>query len=254
MPTCRDRLAEKKLERREVFKRDSNDGPVVAWLRSFFGFELLHCWIERYTARRLRKLGQLDESFATKDEADAPIQAAIERYWVVWTIGVVALYSATWCALRQEQSNPLVFPNLRLAAYLISLGFCVYRAIDIVAVDVRLVILQPYRTNNFAHAISLFFLQVVQVVVCFAVFYIVCAQWSGDRFVSDPCELGIWSSIVAPIYFSTTTIATVGFGDLAPQDWPGQCLVVLQIFVGIGLLVVGVQRTLGGELTHKNKK
>jgi hypothetical protein len=38
------------------------------------------------------------------------------------------------------------------------------------------------------------------------------------------------------IYFSVTTLTTVGFGDLAPQTALGKLCTVLYIFVGLGIV------------------
>ena len=45
-----------------------------------------------------------------------------------------------------------------------------------------------------------------------------------------------WSWLDAA-YFSTVTIATVGFGDLHPVTTIGKLFVMLYIFVGVGIFV-----------------
>ena len=45
-----------------------------------------------------------------------------------------------------------------------------------------------------------------------------------------------WSWIDA-LYFSVTTISTVGFGDLAPRTDIGKLFTVVYIFVGVGVFV-----------------
>ena len=46
-----------------------------------------------------------------------------------------------------------------------------------------------------------------------------------------------WSWIDA-LYFSATTVSTVGFGDLAPQTDLGKIFTVVYIFVGVGVFVL----------------
>ena len=45
-----------------------------------------------------------------------------------------------------------------------------------------------------------------------------------------------WSWIDA-LYFSATTISTVGLGDLSPQTELGKLFTVIYIFVGVGVFV-----------------
>ena len=45
-----------------------------------------------------------------------------------------------------------------------------------------------------------------------------------------------WSWIDA-LYFSVTTVSTVGFGDLTPQTDIGKLFTVVYIFVGVGVFV-----------------
>ena len=42
---------------------------------------------------------------------------------------------------------------------------------------------------------------------------------------------------VDALYFSTTTLSTVGFGDLAPVTRIGKIFTVIYIFVGVGVFV-----------------
>jgi voltage-gated potassium channel len=53
-------------------------------------------------------------------------------------------------------------------------------------------------------------------------------------------------SVVDALYFSGTTLTTVGLGDLAPTTTLGKLFTVLYIFVGIGL-IAGFITTLAKE-------
>ncbi len=46
-----------------------------------------------------------------------------------------------------------------------------------------------------------------------------------------------WSWVDA-LYFSVTTVSTVGFGDLAPKTDFGKLFTVIYIFVGVGVFVM----------------
>jgi hypothetical protein len=58
-------------------------------------------------------------------------------------------------------------------------------------------------------------------------------------------------SLLDSLYFSVVTIATVGYGDLAPQTALGKVFTIGYIFAGIGIFVAAVtalaQAVLRGE-------
>lgn len=43
------------------------------------------------------------------------------------------------------------------------------------------------------------------------------------------------------LYFCVVTFSTVGFGDVTPQIWPSQLLVVIMIFVALIVLPIQVR-------------
>lgn len=45
-----------------------------------------------------------------------------------------------------------------------------------------------------------------------------------------------WTLLDA-IYFSVITIATIGYGDLAPQTAPGKIFTIIYVFCGLGIFV-----------------
>jgi ion channel len=53
--------------------------------------------------------------------------------------------------------------------------------------------------------------------------------------------------MIAPLYFSCITIATVGYGDLHPDtsSWPLQIIVMTEIFAGLFVLAVLVGVVIG---------
>jgi len=44
-------------------------------------------------------------------------------------------------------------------------------------------------------------------------------------------------NVIDALYFSTTTLATVGFGDLVPTHWYSKLFTVVYILGGVGILV-----------------
>lgn len=45
------------------------------------------------------------------------------------------------------------------------------------------------------------------------------------------------------LYFCVVTFSTVGFGDVTPQIWPSQLLVVIMIFVALIVLPIQVRNS-----------
>jgi hypothetical protein len=90
-----------------------------------------------------------------------------------------------------------------------------------------------------------------EVIVCFATIYLCVSYLWSDTFSSSantPIDKqAIAKDWVTPLYFSTTTIVTLGFGDLSPQTLEGRIVVVAQILFGIFLFVVVLQRAMSGE-------
>jgi voltage-gated potassium channel Kch len=49
-------------------------------------------------------------------------------------------------------------------------------------------------------------------------------------------------SIVNALYFSVTTLTTVGYGDFSPQTTPGKLFTVVYVLVGVGILLAFLSR------------
>ncbi|MBI2825953.1 MAG: two pore domain potassium channel family protein [Planctomycetia bacterium] len=78
--------------------------------------------------------------------------------------------------------------------------------------------------------------------IAFALLYLAHAATTADAFGAEKSLRAGW---VTPLYFSTVTLATVGYGDLAPIKPFGQVLVVAEAAVGLLLIVVALQRVVG---------
>jgi voltage-gated potassium channel Kch len=53
-------------------------------------------------------------------------------------------------------------------------------------------------------------------------------------------------SLIDSLYFSVVTLATVGYGDLAPKTTAGKLFTIFYLFVGIGLFVAVVRELASG--------
>jgi voltage-gated potassium channel len=59
---------------------------------------------------------------------------------------------------------------------------------------------------------------------------------------------------VDSLYFSVITLATVGYGDLAPVTTAGKLFTIIYILVGIGLFVAVARHLATGLATSRSKK
>lgn len=100
-----------------------------------------------------------------------------------------------------------------------------------------------YRPNALVRALVNTMCHYFEVVTAFGVFYLACGYFTGDSFAS-PDANGITASPMNSLYFSFVTITTLGYGDLSPEFWPGQLLVVAEVAFGLFLLVVVLQRAM----------
>jgi voltage-gated potassium channel Kch len=64
-------------------------------------------------------------------------------------------------------------------------------------------------------------------------FFVLIILLSGTIFYS---QIEKWS-LLDSLYFSTTTLTTVGYGDLAPKTDLGKIFTIIYLFVGIGVIL-----------------
>jgi voltage-gated potassium channel Kch len=61
-------------------------------------------------------------------------------------------------------------------------------------------------------------------------------------------------SLLDSIYFSVVTIATVGYGDFAPQTTIGKLFTIAYVFCGIGIFVAAVSAVAQAVLRAEDEK
>ena len=178
----------------------------------------------------------------------------VDIYIFVWTAGLMTAYAICYNEVaRQALSGrndwttpsvavPLAVAALRLYELWSFLG-CLHGQ-------------RKYSIYNVRRAIINTFWHYVEAIFAFATLYLGVALRFGDPFSStarsaiDPG--GIAAHWINPLYFSAISIATVGFGDFAPQTIPAKGLVIAQVFFGVFLLVIILQRAMSSEemITH----
>ncbi len=238
----------------KTFLVHDQDGPLVGALRWFFGFPAWHDPIEWLTFKWLDRSPSSNTPIP-KSEAKARFNEAIEYVWLFWTVALLVAYALTWLAAKRDSFNPTnSCVSILHAAWVVVLALlAAYRVIDLLALFIRLHVLEPYVTTVPAHAIVLTFFAYLHVALCFAVFYLGCAVLTGDRF-SKNNDPALWSGPLDSLYFSMITIATVGYGDFSPTKSAGKLLVMTEVLIGLALIVVVVQRVITGAKYAKDGK
>lgn len=77
--------------------------------------------------------------------------------------------------------------------------------------------------------------------------FVIIILLSGTIFYS---QIEKWS-LLDSLYFSTTTLTTVGYGDLAPKTDLGKVFTIIYLFVGIGV-ILGFVNILAHHTNNQN--
>jgi voltage-gated potassium channel Kch len=235
--------------REEAFRTTDIDGPILLIFKRIFGRKIWHRPIELFTLQYLRDSHAIDV-LENDEVAKALFNKGVEYYWLLWTGLVCAVYVL---AFLVGQAGPFAantgYVRYLRAASLLILGVAAcYRVVEILATSFRLHLLELYKTDAPAHAVVLTFLAYGHMLVSFGVLYIAEAFFLCDCYsASQP----IWACWFSAAYFSAVTITTLGYGDFSPKYWPGQILVVFEVFIGLILIIVAFQRVLAGVVCEK---
>jgi Ion channel len=87
----------------------------------------------------------------------------------------------------------------------------------------------------------------MEIVFAFGIFYLIAVDQASDSFRSSRCDPPLHQEWINAAYFSLVTLATIGYGDYAPQTCLGKILISLEVLVGVFLLAVVLQRILSGR-------
>ncbi len=105
--------------------------------------------------------------------------------------------------------------------------------------------MKKYSTHNIVRAILNTFVHYCEAIVCFAIWYLVIVCAFGDAFrASGDTNSGFVADWITPLYFSAISITTIGFGDFSPQTLLSKGAVILEVFYGIFLFVVVLQKAM----------
>jgi voltage-gated potassium channel len=128
---------------------------------------------------------------------------------------------------------------------LLGLGIALVAIIFLLVFQLRSIIESPYPGVRAIEALAV---SVPLLVLTFASTYFVIGQHSAGAFTESMTRTDA-------LYFTVTTFATVGFGDITPKSQGTRALVTFQMFldllvlgVGLRLIVAAVQRGRGRSL------
>lgn len=183
----------------------------------------------------------------------------VDVYLVAWTVILVWSFSVAFFAARdsadeighRDWSNSLLTVPGAIAAL---------RLYEMFAFISSLHTKRKYKTFRRDRAVVNTLWHYAEAIVAFATLYTCVAYLYGDPFgkieVCDQlpdcplamCKGGLLAdNPITPIYFSTISISTVGYGDMAPQTAEGRVIVAAEIAFGLFLLVIVVQRVMSTE-------
>ena len=277
--TPRKFLAELDRKDEDVFKKKDGDGPFVRHLKFFLGLAIWNFFGDKYIKCRMHFKVGLDSKM-TEATVKAHRCAFIESLFMLYSILLFMFYILAWsiclfckellaynfCLTRNDLFNPLISFVISLVTDLLNpflyvflnmltqlcnpslwliivTTIAVWRIVGTLAGTFRLHVLESHEPNDTPHALTMTFLCYVHVLQSFGILYLAEAYWFKDDFKTGG---QLWDNFIDVLYFSAVTITTLGYGDLSPKIWVGKSLVILELFVGLILIVVTVQRALAG--------
>jgi Ion channel len=238
----------------EVLKRENADhrnwmvprreNGVIIFVSKVLLHTLIWNWIYRFAVWTILKVvGRLDK---TTDKPELWVRHAADAYMVLAGMIEVVCYCLLLNLARTANNADFrpCFPILALCV------FPVFRLVEAFSVVVKLHANGRYHPPYPMRAVSRILWTYLECVAIFGSLYLAVVALTGDKFgtVDDPGFLKCW---VNPLYFSMITISTVGYGDFAPQSGWGRSIVVLEVFCGLLLLVVVLQRVLAASLPRQ---
>jgi len=182
---------------------------------------------------------------------------ATDVYCCIWTYALIVCYLTAHDALSSVHR----IGNEDWNQFCVNVpgAVAIFRLYEICSFIGALYAKRIYTTFSKERAVLNTFWHYIEAIIAFATIYICVAYLYGDPFGTIAsadqqtgrnlavCKGAIAQDQFTSLYFSTITIATVGYGDHAPQTFQGRIVVVAEIFYGLFLLVVVIQRAMGAR-------
>lgn len=233
--TADDVLHSDNRRRRELMSLRREDGLIILILKCLLNYRIWH-WPYRAAVWSLLLItGQL---YRPSERPELTVRLAADAYLILMGAGVVACYDQL--IELANNSSYLTPPTFLVGCWL---ALPVFRLIEALSVVLMLNAGGAYHSPFPMRTISRTIWAYSEFIVIFAAGYIAIAILAGDTFhITD--DHGFTQAWINPMYFSMTTITTVGFGNISPETPAGKTLVMIQVFSGFLLLVIALQRSL----------
>jgi len=226
-------LNERDEKRRQAFAPNEDCGLFLSAAKCLFGWEPLDCcW--RNFARR--KLGPKLKDDMSGEQADSLIKRTLELYSVVTMAVLLGFYTAFYCM------KSFSCPYATWPVAILGTAVALYRVTEIFSFLVQLHTGDDYFTTRRMRAVFRTVWNYLECLVAFGTLYMM-AYLFGDSFASQSPGRFL-ESWITPLYFSFVTITTLGYGDFSPQCGLGRLLVMVEVFLGLILFLVVLQRAL----------
>lgn len=226
--------------RLEVFDH-KDDQLFVKTLKMILGLRLWFCIHDLFVFILLKNRKIIDKPFGTESEAKSKVHQAIDWYNLFWLCILIFSYIVFVFTYRKWDHVPILILFL-----LILLSG--YRILDIFAGIASLHLRIPYETSNPIRAVVLAIVDYFQIVLTFSILYLCFGILVKDCFNGQTIH-EFYSGFMNAVYFSSVTIATLGYGDFSPQTWLCKLTTIAEVFCGIIIIVVILQRVI--SLTQK---
>lgn len=124
-----------------------------------------------------------------------------------------------------------------------------YRLTEVMTVSILISFDRDYKIQRADRAIVNTLWHYLEIAMSFALLYS-CLVYFDPNAICGDGQRSLGAEFFAPIYFSVVTLFTVGYGDFAPGSAQGiaMCLVSLELFCGVFILLVVLQRSFGGQI------
>lgn len=243
--------------REKNFQATAVDGILVGVIKFIFHH---HIWQFGYKVATkylsiplaLKLIAWKKKKYENCDEFRA-LRIADDIYMILWLILLSVCYVV---AFRLPVDFPLsycrysLFPfddliSIPLGTYtlcLLLIFFAFYRIMETLSVVVMLHINGHYRTEAPMRAALKTLIAYAEMAVAYAILYMVLGYMTDDCILISKLQ-----TCLDPYYFSVMTMATVGYGDLAPTTEWTKTVAICQTFTGITLIVIAIQRAMGAK-------